>query len=1133
MALSVLYDPHVRRSIVLVSVVFLTSCGGAPDAGDPVEPTATPDGVPTCEPTGEAPNPLPGIEGSELDLDYWLARAEAAHLDLDAPILDEPAIAAHDAAVGGGDDELPFARRALSTLPTREVLEPAVDERIALVHDRLESGAQVQGDGSRFEDGTLALLLSPMPALSPSIRITTAPVALRCAPLPFAFFTAPTGGAAIDPAFDRNACSTVERQEAVQVLASYPNGMALVRSRYALGWLSNEDLATLSPALADVAQIAAWTAGARARALSSFEASSLDGARITLGPEVLNPLDPHDATRILFADATGVHRSEPLPAGVLEATRRPLTRRAFLTEAFRHLGAPYGWGGMGGGLDCSELVMDVLSTFELDMPRNSARQAEAGSFSIPVAETMSEAQRLALLDRALAQGIVLMHFPGHVMIYLGRDAEGEPRILHSFAEYLEPCVPGNAESGERLMHVNRVSVSGLELGRDTSRRAFIQRLTRIAVLGPVPDGDLGAPIEPRTAAPFVAPEGACSDSIETRIVTSPAQPYAGHRLRVIVTANERHGAARLQLIAPDGTLVVPERRRLGGPPYAEWVEVERPMAGRWTIGYADGTHVAACDRVGVMRHPPEPEVREPTPAAPPLAGWTPGSLTVPGAPPAEPAAPAALFPSVWEPRWRWEADTEALYAAFVEQLFSFPVGDERTWSSLSELLRDPAHNLLFDHLGLNEEAVPDTRLPFDARVGLELVPDCADLPYFLRAYFAWKLRLPFGYHRCSRGRAGSPPTCGEWVTNATPHSFRNEVVAFQAFATRNLASGVHSASGRTAPDDDATDLYPVPLTREALRPGTVFADPYGHLLVLVQWVAPSVEDDGTPRSGILLGADAQPDGTIGRRTFWRGTFLFTPDTTDVGAGFKAFRPVVYDSREGTYVTLLNDEIRRAGHTPWSRDQYRGTTDDFYDAMESLIDPRPLDPEARLIALVDALEESTVRRVVSIDNGEDWFRAHPGGVIPMPEGIDIFLTEGPWEDFSTPSRDMRLLIAIDTVMGFPDAVRRRPERFHLPPGETLEQAITRLESRRDALLAERHFRYTRSDGSSAELTLSDLIARTPAIEIAWNPNDCPEVRWGAVSGSSEASTCRRRAPVEQVTAMGEMRAWFHGRARPVR
>ena len=35
-------------------------------------------------------------------------------------------------------------------------------------------------------------------------------------------------------------------------------------------------------------------------------------------------------------------------------------------------------------------------------------------------------------------------------------------------------------------------------------------------------------------------------------------------------------------------------------------------------------------------------------------------------------------------------------------------------------------------------------------------------------------------------------------------------------------------------NDDDTDYYPVPLSADQLRPGTVYADPYGHLLVLVK-----------------------------------------------------------------------------------------------------------------------------------------------------------------------------------------------------------------------------------------------------------------------------------------------------------
>ena len=85
-----------------------------------------------------------------------------------------------------------------------------------------------------------------------------------------------------------------------------------------------------------------------------------------------------------------------------------------------------------------------------------------------------------------------------------------------------------------------------------------------------------------------------------------------------------------------------------------------------------------------------------------------------------------------------------MFAAFVEQLFREPRGDDVTWPRLQELIGDRDRNLLYDHRSVGE----------DARLDLE--PDCADLPYFLRAYFAWKLRLPFVYRACTRGRKDTP-----------------------------------------------------------------------------------------------------------------------------------------------------------------------------------------------------------------------------------------------------------------------------------------------------------------------------------------------------------------------------------------
>ncbi len=77
------------------------------------------------------------------------------------------------------------------------------------------------------------------------------------------------------------------------------------------------------------------------------------------------------------------------------------------------------------------------------------------------------------------------------------------------------------------------------------------------------------------------------------------------------------------------------------------------------------------------------------------------------------------------------------------------------------------------------------------------------------------------------------------------------------------------------------------------------------------------------------------------------------------------------------------------------------------------------------------------------------------------------------------------------------------------------------------------RYTRSDGSSWTLGLDELMQRIAAFEMAYNPNDCPEVRWGAPAGSEEASTCQTRADAGQQERMDAYRFWFAQRQRPVR
>jgi cell wall-associated NlpC family hydrolase len=997
---------------------------------------------------------LPNTPAALETLDYWL---DAPKARLDEVLLDERALAVQDQALRSGPDgsvRLVDLAQPLGGEPLRSALE-----------ERLKSYREGFKQGSYKSTGVLKVLESTSSFVEQhELRVALKPFDLRCVP-----FTESIQAQRGSEGLDRNRCSQARAQEPVELLGTL-NGMRLARTASAFGFVAED--APLSPVVPGE-----FVAAYREHATQSLQkALELEGQTLPEGTLLRTDRGT------LIATSAGITRARALRAEEATPTHRPLTRAAFLREAFRYVRSPYGWGDEGGGRDCSRFVLDVLASFGLGLPRTSANQSRSGRYTVDVPEATSDTERLALLDTAAERGVVLAHFPGHIMIYLGRDKAGVPRALHSFAEYLAPC-PGG---GETVFEVNRVAVSDLSLGAGTSRKSFLERITQLTVFGRAPGYELLALSQFRpTVPPKVLDPKTCKDSEDIALFRSPREPDPARPLRVVAVTREDLRPASVFLVSPSGALITPAQNDLGVGPYARWVEQAAPEPGKWRALLADGEQVFACEEFKVA---PRAPAKKPEKNAPKSEG------------------------EAWKATLKWERDTEALYAAFVEQLFSHPVSDLRSWSSLSELLQKPERNLLFDHRGLNEDST------------LTLAPDCADLPYLLRAYFAWKMGLPFGFHTCSRGRAGAPPRCDELTTNEVLVKSSHELGAFEQF-WRKLRDGVHSASGRTLPDDEVGDLYPVELERRALTPGTVYTDPYGHMIVVGKWLP-----QGLAGEGMLMGADAQPDATVGRRRFWRGNFLFTPDTTDVGAGFKRFRPLSVDKASKALRVWSDKEIADSRDFPRpSKQQYTGTLDDFYTRMDSQIYPRAVAVLDRMKRVVDALFEQTERRVEAIDVGVAGLK-NVKMPITMPEGYSIFETSGPWEDFATPSRDMRLLIAIDSVRAFPSQVRAAPERFGVQAGSAeLAQVDALLEKE----LAARKFKYTRTDGTPWELSLADVVTRVANLETAYNPNDCIESRWGAKEGTPERTPCNMTAPAAQKALLEKYRPWFHDRARPAR
>ena len=223
------------------------------------------------------------------------------------------------------------------------------------------------------------------------------------------------------------------------------------------------------------------------------------------------------------------------------------------------------------------------------------------------------------------------------------------------------------------------------------------------------------------------------------------------------------------------------------------------------------------------------------------------------------------------------------------------------------------------------------------------------------------------------------PVLPAWADPDRPHSGTWEVNVRRVgeFFHTTLADAAQSGAGRTPDGDETGDYYPVPLSTETLRPGTIFADPYGHVLVVAHRVPQ------TPTSGgILLAVDGQPDGTVARKRFWRGNFLFAIDPALGSAGFKRFRPVLRDRITGKWRHLGNAEL-----PDYSTEQSSAGVEGFYDRMDDVLSPAPLDPAQALLEILDALEEQVKTRVRSVDNGRK-FLASGKAAADMPEGAKI-------------------------------------------------------------------------------------------------------------------------------------------------
>ncbi len=561
-------------------------------------------------------------------------------------------------------------------------------------------------------------------------------------------------------------------------------------------------------------------------------------------------------------------------------------------------------------------------------------------------------------------------------------------------------------------------------------------------------------------------------------------------MRVVALSRTRAQLGRLTARQNGRPLTLTARRRFSGPPYSMEARVVAPRSGTLNIQL---THQTTWRTTACIQRQVETK------------RWAPKR--------------SADYAEAWPVTRAWNRWTEALFSAWVGRLFHVPKGGQGSWFPLHQVTRDSSRNWLHNALGRAEDDPA-------SKAKVILMPDCGDTPYFLRAYFAWKLRLPFMYRRCTRGNALTGPICPV-VRNNLVTKFRlqwNPVRRFNAFAREWIGWAVHSGTTRTLATDDTADFYPVKLTRRALRPGRIFVDPAGHVFVISQQQAGS-----RSQLGVLFGIDGHPDRTISRKRFSKGTFIFNARYKT--GGFKAFRPVIY--KNGKIRQLSNAEIEaHPDYGDFSLDQAQlASNQAFYDRVHKALNPYA--PRALQLykSKIHALHEAVLERVKAVSMGVDYMERTNWRPVQIPQGPAIFETTGAWERFSTPARDLRLLMAIQDVLDFPREVIRRRHLYRVPSGWSNARLQRNLMAIQKFLTSNLKTSYVRSDRTVKILTLAQIIARREGLRMAYNPNDCVEIRWGAPGSSEERSTCRRRAMKYQRDRMWQYRVWFQLLRRP--
>ena len=202
-----------------------------------------------------------------------------------------------------------------------------------------------------------------------------------------------------------------------------------VETALAAGWVAEQDLAGVDAAFMEQYRSAPLLAVVREDTLLTA-ASGKVVARADIGTLLAGAGTAGQANVLIpVRTAQGMAQAVRVrvePGAVRNAPLVP-TPGALADLGNQLMGETYGWGGMYGHRDCSAMLRDLFTPFGIWLPRNSAAQAKAWSFSSLDAITPDGKEDQII--RTARPFATLLWLPGHITLYLG-EYEGNAVMFH-------------------------------------------------------------------------------------------------------------------------------------------------------------------------------------------------------------------------------------------------------------------------------------------------------------------------------------------------------------------------------------------------------------------------------------------------------------------------------------------------------------------------------------------------------------------------------------------------------------------------------------------------------------------------------------------------------------------------------